>query len=60
MVWLLTLAFVLQQIPKGTFATDPCGDPTTVSQIYTSCDAVVKDVLDGRTVVVDFLRPCAV
>ncbi len=31
-----------------------------VSQVYTLCEATVSEVVDGKTIVVEFTRPCAV
>jgi endonuclease YncB( thermonuclease family) len=57
---LLLVTFVLQQLQTTGTAQDPCGDPRRISQLYALCDATVKEVVDGKTVVVEFDRPCVV
>jgi endonuclease YncB( thermonuclease family) len=47
-----------QAHPAIAVGQDLCGDPRKVSQVYALCDATVKEVVDGQTVVVEFDRPC--
>jgi endonuclease YncB( thermonuclease family) len=38
---------------------NPCGDPNMVSQAYIACVGKVVDVLDGRTLLMEFNAPCS-